>query len=354
MKVKLVISDFHIGKGRILDDGSVNLLEDFQIDQKFIEFLEYYSTGRYEKAEVELIINGDFINLLQVDYQEEFLTKITEQASIYKVESIFKGHSELFDALAAFARGPHKKLTYVMGNHDPGLLWQGVRDLLDKRLGCKVHYPMLSYRFDGIHIEHGCQYEAANRYNQNMFFLFRRIPEPVINLPWASQFVISVLNRLKMERIYIDKIKPFRAYLRWALFYDFRFAIRAITQSLWFFMKNRLVWSRWRLSRMGDTLAIMKESTTLSKLEKFARAILKEGEVRIVIFGHTHQYLHLIYPDGTEYFNTGTWNPIISLDVATLGRNEKLTFVYIEYDGERPGVKLKAWRGHYHVEEDLP
>ena len=354
MNVKLVISDFHMGKGRILDDGSVNLLEDFQIDHKFIEFLEYYSTGRYEKADVELIINGDFLNLLQVDYQEEFSTKITEKASIHKVVSIFKGHAKLFDALAVFAKVTKKKITYVMGNHDPGLLWQGVRDLLDKRLECKVHYPGLSYRFDEIHIEHGCQFEAANRYKTNMFFLFRRIPEPVINLPWASQFVISVLNRLKMERIYIDKIKPFRAYLWWALIYDFRFAVSAIAKSLWFFVKNRLVWSHWRLSRLGDTFAIMRESTSFSKLDKFARSLLREGEARIVIFGHTHQYLHLIYPDGSEYFNTGTWNPTISLDVATLGRNEKLTYVYIEYDERRPDAKLKSWRGHYHVEEDLP
>ena len=354
MKVKLVISDFHIGKGRILEDGTVNLLEDFQIDHKFIEFLEYYSTGLYEKADVELIINGDFLNLLQVDYQEEFPTQITEKASIHKVESIFRGHATLFDALADFAKGPKKKITYVMGNHDPGLLWPGVRDLLDERLASKVYYPGLSYRFDEIHIEHGCQHEVANRYNPNIFFQFRRSPEPVIKLPWASQFVISVLNRLKMERIYIDKIKPFRAYLRWALIYDFRFAVRAIAKTLWFFIKNRLVWSRWRLSRLGDTFAIMRESTYLPKLEKFARSILRAGGIRIVIFGHSHQYLHLIYPDGTEYFNTGTWNPVISLDVATLGRNEKLTYVCIEYDGSRLDTKLKSWRGHYHVEEDLP
>ena len=40
MKLKLVISDFHIGKGRYLPDGRKNYLEDFYQDEKFAEFLE--------------------------------------------------------------------------------------------------------------------------------------------------------------------------------------------------------------------------------------------------------------------------------------------------------------------------
>ena len=60
MKIKLVLSDFHIGKGKYLENGRINLLEDFHFDQKFLEFLDYHSTGPYKNAEVELLLNGDF------------------------------------------------------------------------------------------------------------------------------------------------------------------------------------------------------------------------------------------------------------------------------------------------------
>ena len=41
-KVKLIVSDFHMGNGKYREDGTVNPLEDFQYDDEFIEFLEYH------------------------------------------------------------------------------------------------------------------------------------------------------------------------------------------------------------------------------------------------------------------------------------------------------------------------
>ena len=58
-KVKLVVSDFHIGSGSVLPDGCPNLLEDFIYDGLFIDFLQHYTSGKYDAADVELIINGD-------------------------------------------------------------------------------------------------------------------------------------------------------------------------------------------------------------------------------------------------------------------------------------------------------
>ena len=34
----LVLSDFHLGKGRFLESGQINILEDFDEDEKFAEF----------------------------------------------------------------------------------------------------------------------------------------------------------------------------------------------------------------------------------------------------------------------------------------------------------------------------
>jgi hypothetical protein len=56
-KYKLVISDLHLGRGRFLPDGRRNYLEDFFHDRQLCEFLEYYRTGKYKGADVELVIN---------------------------------------------------------------------------------------------------------------------------------------------------------------------------------------------------------------------------------------------------------------------------------------------------------
>ena len=59
----LVLSDLHLGKGKFLKNGQINLLEDFLEDEKFYDFCDYYSKGEYEKEEVHLVLNGDILNL---------------------------------------------------------------------------------------------------------------------------------------------------------------------------------------------------------------------------------------------------------------------------------------------------
>src|SRR6476659_5988066 len=84
-RLKLVVSDFHLGKGRYFADGTQNILEDFIYDKEFAEFLTYYRTGKYEEADVELILNGDILNLLQMDSWGVHTHLITERSVIRAV-----------------------------------------------------------------------------------------------------------------------------------------------------------------------------------------------------------------------------------------------------------------------------
>ncbi len=81
-KVKLVVSDFHLGKGRYFADGTQNILEDFIYDREFSEFLDYHSTGKFAEAEVEIILNGDILNLLQMDTWGIHTHLITERSVV--------------------------------------------------------------------------------------------------------------------------------------------------------------------------------------------------------------------------------------------------------------------------------
>jgi len=354
-KIKIVVSDFHLGKGKFLKDGSPNLLEDFTADHQFCEFLKYYRSGEFKRAEVELIVNGDFFNLLQVDYRDRFTDFVTEADSLHKIVAIVKGHPDLFQEMGLFSQESKHSVTFILGNHDPGLLWEGVQDALAKELGGQVRFVMESYYFDGVHIEHGNQYHADNRYNRKQYFLEKGLPEPIINLPWGSFFIIHYLNEIKKERPYIDKVYPFRLYQRWALIHDTTFAIKsAVKVVIWFFAflfsKNPA-----RQIRFWQVFKVLMETTVHPKLHKEAkRILLTHKNCRIVIFGHTHQHVYMRFAPGKEYFNTGTWNEKISLDVGTLGRTLRLTYVHLEYDKAHiPHGSLKEWKGRSDVVEDV-
>src|SRR3954470_23587765 len=102
-QIKLVVSDLHVGVGRTLENGQLNSLEEFYFDEKFSEFLHYYTTSKYAEYEVELILNGDILNFLQVDYRGHYLTVITEPICMETIKRIVAGHPVFFKAIKDFA-----------------------------------------------------------------------------------------------------------------------------------------------------------------------------------------------------------------------------------------------------------
>ena len=354
-KIKLVMSDLHMGKGRVLEDGSINVLEDFLHDRQFIEFLEYYSTGQYKDYEVELVFNGDCFNLLQVDYYETFPEKITEGIAVTKMESIIKGHEELFEALRLFCDSPRRNLTIIIGNHDPGLFWEGVQSLLKEKISPEINIFPHYYDFDGVYIEHGHQYEYLHHLNPRNAIIDKGVPEPIMNLTWGNLFLIQFLNPLKKERPYIDKIKPFRLYLRWAFINDMMFFFKIVFGMTYFYLKNRLKADYRHRSKFKFHISRIKEAWVHTSVENSARRLLKNTSYHTVIFGHTHQHQYRQYKDYGEYFNVGCWTDHVSLDISNPGRFTKFIFALISYEDnhERPHTYLKQWYGHARVEDDI-
>ncbi len=354
-RYKLVISDFHIGTGLLAEDGSLNPLEYFIFDPRLIAFFDYYSSGHYKHADVELILNGDFLNTLQVDFQERYPTEISEEVAINKLRKIVDGHPEVFDAMRRFAKTSHHRITYIVGNHDPGILWPGVREELGRILEAEINFAGFNYTFDGIWIEHGHQYHPSNRFDVDNLFTKNAVGEDILNLPWGCLWVIEFLNQAKKERVYVDRIQPFRRYLLLGVVFDPFFGIPAITRLALHFLRNRL-----RKQNLADkaerkrTLEILRNMTVVPKLENTARRILARPGYHTVIFGHNHQAAYRRFGKEKLYVNTGTWNDIIHLDIQNLGRQRRMTYAFIDYpDKKRPRVKLKIWKGTQLVEEDV-
>lgn len=109
--------------------------------------------------------------------------------------------------------------------------------------------------------------------------------------------------------------------------------------------------------RRRQFLKIIKEFSIPVKMDLAAKRIFAlHPEVKIVVFGHGHKATHLTFAGGYQYFNSGIWNEMISLDLGTIGRSLKLTFIEIERsDDEPPEGRLLEWKGaHREVDEVGP
>ena len=175
-KYKLVVSDFHLGKGRYFEDGTQNIMEDFIYDREFAEFLNCYWSGEFAEADVELILNGDILNLLQMDTYGVFTHLITERSVVRAVQKIVEGHPEFFQALQRFASTRDHKISYIVGNHDVGMLWSGPRKVFAEAVGAAVGFHDVYYQFDGIYVEHGQQYERFAQIDMQRPFITARAP----------------------------------------------------------------------------------------------------------------------------------------------------------------------------------
>lgn len=354
-KIKIIVSDMHLGKGKILEDGAVNKLEEFFFGEKFAELLDYYTSGKFRNYHVELVINGDFLNFLQVDYRGHFLKVFTEEVSLEILKEIVTGQPEVFDALRKFASKSGHQITYIVGNHDQAMLWPKLRSYLNDIVGVSIHYRSLVYFFDGIHVEHGHMYEAANSVNSKKFFIKKDLPVPVLNLPFGSHFFVDFVMKVKEEYPYIDKIRPFRLLIRWGLFHEFWFTIKTSLSLFFYFTKFLFINDSRRYFPFSRVLKAFFESAIFPDLSEPARKILNDERIHTVVFGHTHVYQYRQWAHNKEYFNTGTWTELVSLDAKSLGKITKLTYVLVEYSDQnnKPFCRLKEWKGYHRIEEDI-
>lgn len=351
-KLKIIISDFHVGTGKHLPDGSPNVGEDFFHDEEFVEMLEYYMKMYPDGGDVELIINGDFLNFIYVGYRGTHPIDVTEKISLEKLQNILDAHPEFFDGLSRFCRCKGFRISYVIGNHDMDMVWPRCQELFKKRIAADVSFYTLYYRFDGIHVEHGNRFELFNKFDNTNPIISRGVKEAVLNQSFGSFFVSMLAAPLKRKKPHIDKIKPFRMFLILDLVTHFSSAIKVWVKFFLYFAAMLFSPYQRRYPAIRSTLQIIVNGVSMyPNIERGARGLLRShSDIHTVIFGHNHVAKVLQFKDKKRYLNSGTWNVITSFDLAQFGKSEQKTYIEISYfeDEKLPPVtELKAWLGQW-------
>lgn len=348
--IYLILSDLHLGKGKFLGNGQLNILEDFFEDEKFAEFLEYYSSGQYYLKNVHLVLNGDILNLIQIDVNGVFTHIVDDDLTVKAIDKIVKGHPIFFDALKDFLNSPNKKITYIIGNHDAAMAFPKAKKHLQSIVGegLSIEFELDEY---GVYIEHGHKYEVINTVPMKHYFLEGPNGKQILNLPWGSLFCINVLPTLRKDRPYIDKVRPLNSYIRWIFFHDFFFFLKMtkiVLSYLW--ETNKDIYTK-QNRNFRTTLKLLKQITIYPNYEKMAKRVLKRRRhIHTVVMGHTHVQEWRRFPEGKFYFNTGTWNQIPSMDAGLHESNLHLSYCLLDVHEKSQTLRsgaLNLWQGKW-------
>ena len=343
--------------------GKKNLLEDFHYDGELIDFLNYYCSGDYADIEVELIINGDFLDFLAVPYVEYYDDEYwSERAALDKLKMIMAAHRGVLDAMKHFVSHEGKKIVYIIGNHDAEFVFDSLKQEFlgyfgehAKRItlsnAISTHIPTL-----GVSIQHGHQYERAHDFDQENAVVETLNGEKYFIPPWGSYYVTNVINKYKQERVFINAVRPIKHFMIHGLIFDTFFTLRFMLSNFYYFMMVRF-WHYYLVKRSLRQVVqdLVRELELFQDFETLTRHYFeKHPESRVLIVGHTHNPNFRIFNDGTIFINTGTWTRMVNLDLGQWNYGNALTYAKVlvknkdytidQFD-ENVEVDLKYWMG---------
>lgn len=213
-RVTVIVSDLHMGDGGPGDD----FVDDARQFARLVR--EQASTPEGSAGGIELIVNGDFLELVQVRPElhgcddERFWA--SERESMARVDHVVAGHREAFAALAEF-QAIGNQVTLFPGNHDIDLVWPGVQaQLRDLVPGIAIETDAVTYeRYGGrLRISHGHLFETIDP--ANMFPTFPTLildgadPKRLPMCP-GTLFMLRFVNPMEAKYPFADNVSPLKA-----------------------------------------------------------------------------------------------------------------------------------------------
>lgn len=372
-KTILVISDLHLGAGLMVHKRK-NFLEDFHYDKELIEFIEYHGSLHYQDREVELIINGDFFDLLAVPFVPYFDDEYwSESAALDKLKMIVGAHPGVIESLRNFLTYPNNRLVYIIGNHDAELIFESLRQYvielfpLEDRSKFKIllNTEDVYIPEEGVVLKHGHEYELAHRFDALTSIATDVEGKKYFIPPWGSYYVTRVINKFKEGRDYINAVRPINKFIINGIIYDSLYTLRFGFANFWYFMMVRFMMIFKQNKGIIEVLNHVKTEIQLfQNYEALTEEYVTTNEnVHALIVGHTHDPIFREYDDGSIFINTGTWTKMYNLDFGKNFYGARLTFARVDVKEkkiqgqgesverfEHLDISLNEWRG----KSDLP
>lgn len=224
-RLVFIVSDLHVG-GAYAPDPSTGE-RGFRCCTNVAKLAEFVAAvderSRTSGADVELLINGDFIDFLaEVKEDGAFSAFRMDPGEAVRVfDQIVARDQVLFDALRRLLEGG-ATLTLLLGNHDIELSFPAVRSRLEEVLGASGH-TRFRFLYDGealvigdALIEHGNRYDPWNQVDHDQLRRLRslqsRRQSPPADFdfvpPAGSRLVAAVMNPVKQDYPFVDLLKP--------------------------------------------------------------------------------------------------------------------------------------------------
>ncbi len=223
MRHLYAISDLHLGGAPDASDApGSQICTAYSELAAFIDWIA--SPESSPRGEIELIVNGDFVDFFAIDGADGARTwTASESEAIARLERVRLRAGVVFDALARFVAAGHR-LTLLIGNHDVELAMPKVRAYLLKLLGdgdrVRFVYDGEAYTVGRALFEHGNRYDRWNiidhdRLREERSVASRGLPVDerarrtrFFQPPAGSHLVVRVMNRIKARYRFVDLLKP--------------------------------------------------------------------------------------------------------------------------------------------------
>jgi UDP-2,3-diacylglucosamine pyrophosphatase LpxH len=226
----VIVSDLHLGPGT--RDTRFTGLEDFYSDTEWSEMLERERAA----GTVDLIIAGDFIEFWQIATVLGALPKLDDRVqpsgpvlgadqafAVTAIDLVIAAHPEVFRAIGRFVDGGDNRVIILAGNHDADLLWPKVQLAVARATGARelsrlVFVQAATYEHGRVHVAHGHEHDAANRFATGHAPFGRdRDGRCRLQTNWGEVFVDRFYTETERQIPFIDNLYPESAAILWVL-----------------------------------------------------------------------------------------------------------------------------------------
>ncbi len=207
-RLVVVLSDIEIGAGGVTDD--------FPQSAALADYLQRYNEPPWRDIAVDLVLNGDTFDFLKVDVDGAYPRHITAEVALAKLSRVHAAHGAFFDGLRAFAEhsSAPRRIYFIVGNHDPELLFVAVQSRIKALIGGRVdaHFPGFSVAIGDLWIEHGSQADPLFAMNPHRLFGSHH-GRRILNLPFGTVGIIDVALPMHPELHFLDRLRPREAVM---------------------------------------------------------------------------------------------------------------------------------------------